>query len=630
MGLPRAGLLLMLTGLAAAAPGCTGKPSPSAPAPAPAAPAGFDPSPWRADYLELREALSTGYANLEWALVHRGLDPYALDQRTRAAIDAARSDLDGLWALTEFVAVFADPHLRLDPKDHPVYGAAPRYPLRLARRGAAIEIAEIDAPGCALRAGDEVTALDERPIADEQRRYRRLLNSTDEAWALERALRLAVSSPFAPRDGRLVEGRSDGRRDGAAISCRLRPVAGPAAPPRPLQPRQHERDALTWRTSGEEACRSMGLERGSFAFTYPLPAGAERVELGAGEFPAAVVTTPAGTRVGLLRIASFQDQLFLDACAAPWERLRPRQQTERCERACQEELTSRAVRQEVGDRLAAVIGALAARGVTALALDITGNGGGNSWVEDVARMLSEREPGCGKHAVIRHPHWSRRYTEELGALEQVLARGGLPAEDRALAERGAEHIRRMLAATTATCDLRPLWTRPGHRPGCSLLAPADGALCGRDAERLDQLTDPAGPPALAWDRAAPRAGLYRGPLFVLVNSGTASASEQLVSRLKLAGRGVLLGQRTLGAGCGYTNGGLDVVLARSRLRVRIPDCVRYLPSGDNEVAGVAPDVPLATIDAATPGFLADALAAIDRTLPAGPRPTPPAARPPRP
>ena len=361
-----------------------------------------------------------------------------------------------------------------------------------------------------------------------------------------------------------------------------------------------------------------------------MPEGAERVVLGAGEFPAAVVTTPAGARVGLLRIASFQDHLFLDACAATWERLRPRQRAERCERACREDFAYRAVRQEVGARLAAVIGALRARGTTALVLDITGNGGGNSWVEDVARMLSEREPGCGKHAVIRHPHWSRRYAEELGALEQVLARGGLATADRALVVRGAAHTRRMLAETTTTCDLRPLWTRLGYRPGCSLLAPADGALCGRDDERLDALTDPPGPPALIWDRAAPRAGLYRGPLFVLVNSGTASASEQLVSRLQMAGRGVLLGQRTLGAGCGYTNGGLDVVLTRSRLRVRIPDCVRYLASGENEVAGIAPDVALAATDASTPAFLAEALAAIDRALPAAPRrAAPPPARPTR-
>ncbi len=607
-----------MASLVLAALGCTGpsRPATPVPAPAPSPPPAFDPSPWRADYLELRDALSAGYANLEWAIAHRGIDLHALEQRTLAAIDAARSDLDGLWALAELVAAFADPHLRLDGEGHPVYGEVPRYPLRLARSGAAIVIAEIDAPGCPLGPGDEVTALDGRPIDGEQRRYRRLVSSVDEEWALARALRLAVSSPFAPRGGRIVEGR----HGGAAISCRVSPVAA-ALPPRPSRPsRPSGDDALPWSSSGADACRALGFERERFAFAYPLPAGAERVELGDGEFPAAVVTTPAGTRVGLIRIASFRDQVFLDACAATWDRLRPRQRAERCERACREELAYDAVRQAIGDRFAAVVAALAARGVAALAIDITGNGGGNDWVEDVARMLSEREPGCGRHAVIRHRHWSRRYGEELGELEQALARGGLAGDDRALVVRAADHARRMLAATTAACDLRPLWTRPGDRPGCSLIAAGDGALCGREAERVDALVEPAGPPALAWDRAAPRAGLYRGPLFVLVNGGTASASEQLVNRLKMAGRGVLLGQRTLGAGCGYTNGGLDVVLARSRLRVRMPDCVRYLASGENEVAGIAPDVPLATRDASLPAFLDEALAAMDRNLAAGRNP----------
>jgi hypothetical protein len=613
----RAGLLVIASFVVAGL-GCRGEPKPTAPT----RPQGFDPAPWRADYLELRDALGAGYANLEWMLAHRGIDPFALNQRTLAAIDAARSDLDGLWALAELVATFGDPHLRLDVQEHPVYGVVTRYPLRLVRRGGSAEIAEIaeiDAPGCALRPGDEVTALDGRAIGDEQRRYRRLVGYGTEARALDKALRLAVSSPFAPRDGRIVEGR----HGGAVISCRLSPVTAPTSQPT-SQPAQAPRpDALDWSSSGADACKALGFRRGSFAFSYPLPVGAERVDLGDGELPAAVVTTPAGARVGLLRIASFQDEVLLDACAATWERLRPRQHTERCERACQEQLGG-AVRQEIGDRFAAVVAALAARGVAALAIDITGNGGGNDWVEDVARMLSEREPGCGKQAVIRHPHWSRRYGEGLGALEQLLAGGRLAEADRALVVRDAEHARRMLAATTARCDLRPWWTRPGYRPGCSLLAPDEGALCGREAARLDELTDPPGPAALVWDRAPPRVGLYRGPLFVLMDDNTASAAEQLVNRLKMAGRGVLLGRRTLGAGCGYTNGGLDVVLGRSRLRVRMPDCVRYLASGDNEVAGIAPDVPLAA-DATAPAFLDEALAAMARTLAAGRRPIQPGA-----
>lgn len=595
----------LIASLVVAVLGCGGA---SRPPPPPR----FDPSPWRADFLELRDALGSGYANLDWALAHRRIEPHALSQRMLAAIEAARSDLDGLWALLEFVAAFADPHLRIDAQGHPVYGEVPRYPLRLTRRNGAIVITEIEAASCPLREGDEVIALDGRPIADEQRRYRRLINSVDEASALERALRLAVSSPFAPRGERLVEGR----QEGAVIACRLTPVATPA---RQRQPPSQPPDGLAWSTPGVDACRSLGFERGSFAFTYPLPAGAERVQLGDGEFPAAVMTTPAGARVGLIRIASFQDQLFLDACAATWERLRPRQHTERCERACLEELADRSVPQEIGDRFAAVLAALTTRGVAALAIDITGNGGGNGWVEDVARMLSDREPGCGKQAVIRHPHWSRQYAEHLGSLERALAGRDLAGEDRVLVTRAADRARRMLAATKARCDLGLLWARPGYRPGCSLLAVDEGAPCGRDARRLDELSDPAGPPALVWDRAAPRVGLYRGPLFVLANGGTASASEQLVNRLKMAGRGVLLGQRTLGAGCGYTNGGLDVVLSRSRLRVRMPDCVRYLPDGENEVAGVAPDVVLAT-DASAPAFPAEALAAIDRTLAGGRQP----------
>jgi hypothetical protein len=45
--------------------------------------------------------------------------------------------------------------------------------------------------------------------------------------------------------------------------------------------------------------------------------------------------------------------------------------------------------------------------------------------------------------------------------------------------------------------------------------------------------------------------------------------------------------------------------------------VRYLASGENEVAGIAPDLVLATRDAAAPAFLDEALAAMARILAAG-------------
>lgn len=87
-----------------------------------------------------------------------------------------------------------------------------------------------------------------------------------------------------------------------------------------------------------------------------------------------------------------------------------------------------------------------------------------------------------------------------------------------------------------------------------------------------------------------REGAYAGPLYVLVDRGTASAAEYFAAMLKDNRAATLIGARTAGVGCGYTNGGLDVRLARSGIRVWMPDCVRLRPDGSNEADGVEPDV----------------------------------------
>ncbi|WP_081465902.1 S41 family peptidase [Stigmatella aurantiaca] len=88
-------------------------------------------------------------------------------------------------------------------------------------------------------------------------------------------------------------------------------------------------------------------------------------------------------------------------------------------------------------------------------------------------------------------------------------------------------------------------------------------------------------------------GLYTGPLVVLTNRRTASAAEQAAALLKDGAGARLLGERTLGSGCGYTNGGLPVVLKHSKLRVNMPDCIRYRQDGTNEQRGLQPDIPVA-------------------------------------
>ena len=82
------------------------------------------------------------------------------------------------------------------------------------------------------------------------------------------------------------------------------------------------------------------------------------------------------------------------------------------------------------------------------------------------------------------------------------------------------------------------------------------------------------------------------PLFVLVDAGTASASEYFAAVLQDSNAARIVGTRTMGAGCGYLDGGGEFVLPRTKLRVRAPNCVRTRKDGTNERAGIRPDVEL--------------------------------------
>lgn len=80
------------------------------------------------------------------------------------------------------------------------------------------------------------------------------------------------------------------------------------------------------------------------------------------------------------------------------------------------------------------------------------------------------------------------------------------------------------------------------------------------------------------------------PIFVLVDARTASASEYFAAVLGDNGAARIIGTRTMGAGCGYVNGGGQYTLPRTGLRLRAPNCVRLRKNGSNERSGVRPDI----------------------------------------
>jgi hypothetical protein len=181
-------------------------------------------------------------------------------------------------------------------------------------------------------------------------------------------------------------------------------------------------------------------------------------------------------------------------------------------------------------------------------------------------------------------------TERLAAIDRALADPRLGDSSHALLDEARGRIAAILSELEAPCDRTPLWE--GRDPGCTqtVTAPTyatgvfdhlpDGALA--DVPDRADLYSPFG-------RDVP-AGVWTGPLHVLADRRSASATEAFIAMLKDNGAATVLGERTYGAGCGYTDGGLPIELPHSGLVVWMPDCARFRIDGTNEIEGIEPDV----------------------------------------
>lgn len=300
-------------------------------------------------------------------------------------------------------------------------------------------------------------------------------------------------------------------------------------------------------------------------------------------FPAGVVEVDGHT-VGVIRIAQFSPQAHPAACAAALAALKPTD--EPCDEACTDRLWTVAadrVTADFSDRLRA----LKAAGAATLLVDIAGNGGGTEWVEAVARTVTPVRLRSARVGFVRHPHWVEALAD--GERRMREAAVGQPAGDRARLERYAAAYAAARVQAEQPCDPAPLFE--GRAPECDWLGSGEIYSTGPEPA-----LDPAiiGKPWAA-EVFTPLAfafepGVWRGPLVVLVDGATASASEEFAAMLQDNQAAVILGAPTRGAGCGHTRGGIDVVLRHSGATLRLPDCARFRTDGSNEVSGIDPDV----------------------------------------
>jgi hypothetical protein len=299
-------------------------------------------------------------------------------------------------------------------------------------------------------------------------------------------------------------------------------------------------------------------------------------------FPAGTITV-GRQRVGVLKIALFSSEAFPALCRKALTALSLAPDAP-CTDACSDKV-SRWTDARMTQDFIAQIEALKRARIDALVVDVAGNGGGSEWAEAAARMLSAKRLVSERMAFVRGPQWAKEFGDAETALRDA-AKTATP-EDREFLLTLADAAKTKRAAAGAPCDSAPLWK--GRHPSCAWLG--DGFY----ASGLIAAADPRTLRGKSWAATVftpmeypYREGVWRGPLIVLVDGESWSASEEFAALLQDNRAAFVMGEPTGGAGCGHTDGSQPTVLTNSGGRLELPDCARLRRDGSNEVRGVIP------------------------------------------
>jgi len=337
-------------------------------------------------------------------------------------------------------------------------------------------------------------------------------------------------------------------------------------------------------TKGKDACTAMGFSSDKkFSFRFPVE-GVKVLEKADGEFPYLVVDR-GGARVGIIRIADFRDEVYLLTCIETWNKY-AKSLKATCDKSCRDDFRYEALRGVLVDKFYAALTSVRKAKVKALVIDLTSNGGGNDWVENITALLTDKKLVCGRSEFIKHPHHVNNFSELLIDLK---------AEKKPDLDR-IKSIAQQLKLAAETCDRTSIWTKKGFTLSCSAVGYSTGERCKYESKKFHGKVR------------------YSGKLFFLVDDYTASAAEDIVARHLDSNTATIIGGHTHGSGCGYINGGIKFSLPNSGLDVWIPDCVRERADGTNEVVGIEPHIKMDMSKIKSPSFLGELVDEIAKQL----------------
>lgn len=294
-----------------------------------------------------------------------------------------------------------------------------------------------------------------------------------------------------------------------------------------------------------------------------------------------------GDRIAVLRIHSFGHEPHGWACESAWPEVQARFTGAQCDDAC-----ASALRRAIGDTLAAALAeavrTLARERPSALIIDVTGNGGGTEWASKAARAITPRPLPAQRVAFIRNDRHRARLERSLARVDSALPLA-VPGRWRDTLAVSRDRLAAAIELARTPCDRSRVW-----QLGVGSLV-CDGLITGLwTAGPVPMLAPGFAPPGALTHEINSLAhsgsvnGGWTGPLVLVTDGASASATEQFVAELVDGAEAWVVGARTYGSGCGFTSGAEYLDLPAVGLRVRAPDCVRLRPDGTSEVAGIAP------------------------------------------
>lgn len=369
------------------------------------------------------------------------------------------------------------------------------------------------------------------------------------------------------------------------------------APPPPAESREFFANARS-------ACASLGYshrEGGSYSLPFEKAGEFELIsDWRKSALRVGVATMSGGEKIAIVRVGTFLSENFVAACEAkvieaslPISEL---QWPRHCGPSCSQKLRALVVAHSI-TMLERDLNEAAKRGADLLLADVSRNAGGESWAFDLAAAISDKPLPQPKIGIVSDGRFDRYLTDRI---ENLTALGDSEAADTNMRDAARQSLSSLLqyyskAASKRNCKLDWVWREKRDWSAQQFKE------CGQVAfPPMDVSEGVVASPRVANARFTENAQaqlanegpIWSGELAVLVDRNSASAAELFAGYLQDNGAAFVVGEKTLGAGCGFVDYGSPIILPRTGVSVTLPDCVILRQDGSNSVGGVSPDIEL--------------------------------------